>query len=155
MQDSNLFVIMANSNGNLTAARFGKDLHLFVPDELNLKQSLDHFHELYSSRTWRSREYWLLDITHLGSAEKTAERWLKDLPALDLDDDLYLFEQENEEIRIWEFYQIHSDMPRVIQDVGFWRDDISLEITKPSKWLRRKDLRVRLLLFVNFKAIYL
>ena len=97
----------------------------------------------------------MLDITHLGSAEKTAERWLKDLPALDLDDDLYLFEQENEEIRIWEFYQIHSDMPRVIQDVGFWRDDISLEITKPSKWLRRKDLRVRLLLFVNFKAIYL
>ena len=138
MQDSNLFVIMANSNGNLTSARFGKDLHLFVPDELNLKVSLDHFHELYSSRTWRSREYWLLDITHLGSAEK----WLKDLPTLDLDDNLYLFEQENEEVRIWELYQIHSNMSKVIQMIGSWSGETSLKISESSKYMRRKDLKV-------------
>ena len=72
----------------------GKDLHLFVPDPENLNKSLDHFSDLFAMRTRKSQEYWLLDGTNIKESLKDLfEIRVKDLPNLDLDDDLYFVER--------------------------------------------------------------
>ena len=140
----NLFVIMANPNRNLTT-RYGKDLHVFILDNRNLNKSLDHFVELYAVRTKKNNEFWLLDITDLGSAKKVSENKLKKLPNLDLNDDLYIFEGSDEELKIWELYEIQPSMPRILQLYGTWkrhsREGIQL-LKNENKWIRRKDLQV-------------
>ena len=73
-----------------------EELHVFVMDEKDIKKSIGKFVELYSVRTRKSREFWLVDITQLTKnvpKENLIEQIqsdFKDLP-LDLDDDLYLF----------------------------------------------------------------
>ena len=112
---------MANPKNNLTT-RYGKDLHVFVPDDRNLTKSLDHFVDLYSLRTRKNREFWLLDIFDIGSAKNVSEKQLKTLPTLDLDDDLYLVETIGEDLKIWELYEIQPSLPRVLQQYGFWNE---------------------------------
>ena len=75
-----------------------KDLHVFIPNVKRIEESLKQFIEMYSLRTKRSREYWLLDIRYwTANAEDKHnfyERIRQDLKhlQLDLDDDLYFFE---------------------------------------------------------------
>ena len=61
---------------------------------------------------------------------------------LDLDDDLFLFKNFENLVKVWEFYQIHSTMPRKLLSYGFWSKGEGLVIPKPSKWARRGDLEV-------------
>ena len=88
----NLFVSLG-SKGNDSATN-GKDLHVLIPDELNLNESLDQFFDIYAKRTRQSQEYWLLDFSNVNATVKEMhETKLKDLPNLDLDDDLFLVER--------------------------------------------------------------
>ena len=65
-------------------------------DQDNIDESLKTFKELYSMRTRKSREYWLVDVSswtaNLTEDQLTDHMRLafKDL-TLDLDDDLYLY----------------------------------------------------------------
>ena len=113
--------MMANPRNNLTT-RYGKDLHVFVPDDRNLNKSLDHFIDLYYSvRTRKNHEFWLLDISSLGSANDVSENQLKNLSNLDLNDDLYLFQTiDDEDLMIWELYDIQATLPRVLQIYVTW-----------------------------------
>ena len=133
---------MANPRNNLTT-RYGKDLHVFVPDDRNLNKSLDHFIDLYSVRTRKNREFWLLDISSLGSANDVSENQLKNLSNLDLNDDLYLFQAiDDEDLMIWELYEIQPTLPRVLQFYGTWKRGELQGKTNERKWTRRKDLKV-------------
>ena len=134
---------MANPRNNLTT-RYGKDLHVFVPDDRNLNESLDHFIDLYSVRTRRNREFWLLDISNLGSAKEVSENQLKNFPSLDLNDDLYLFEFHDKDLKIWELYKIQESLPPVLQTYGMWNGESreGIQIIDKNKWARRKDLQV-------------
>ena len=141
MQNFGLFITMTNSNGNLTFARTGKDLHVFVSDAYRQNQSLDLFHDLYSMRTTKSLEFWLLDVSLLESG--LLDSSMIDLKTLDLNDDLYLYELKDNGIEIWEYYEIHSSLPRVLQAYGFWTE-VDLEVFEMSKWIRRRDLKVHI-----------
>ena len=39
------------------------ELHVYIPDDQKLKESLNHFLKIYSSRTNTNHECWLLDIS--------------------------------------------------------------------------------------------
>ena len=102
----------------------------------------DFFH-MYSLRNGLNREYWLLDVSLYSSAVEASERKLKYLPKLDLNDDLYLFEQKGHNLlKIWEYYEIDSTLPRQLLPYGMWNDVDRLKITKATKWIRRRDLKV-------------
>ena len=83
-----------------------KDLQVFIPNTEMIEESIKQFVEMYSLRTRKSLEYWLVDIGHWTSNVSTStgegrhvrtsfyERIRHDLRNLhlDLDDDLYFFE---------------------------------------------------------------
>ena len=142
-QNTNIFLAFVTSN-NLTTWH-NKDLHVVIPDEFNLEASMNDFFHMYSLRNRQNREYWLLDISLFNSAiEAVEEGKLKYLPNLDLDGDLYLFEERGHLLKIWEFYEIHSNLPRQLLPYGTWNDiSNELKITKNTKWIRRRDLKVR------------
>ena len=118
-------------------------MHVFIPDEFNLEQSMNDFFHMYSLRNGLNREYWLLDVSLFNSAIEASERKLKYLPNLDLNDDLYLFEEKDHHLlKIWEFYEIDSTLPRQLLPYGMWNDVDRLKLTKATKWMRRKDLKV-------------
>ena len=75
-----------------------EDLIVFIPNTEKIDESLKQFVELYSLRTRKNREYWLIDIGYwTANAEDRTSFYdrirndLRDLQ-LDLDDDLYFFE---------------------------------------------------------------
>ena len=74
---------------------FDEDLHVFIVDHDDVKQSIKTFANLYSLRTRKSREFWLVDISSWtanfpkGQVMNQIKLNFKDLP-MDLDDDLYL-----------------------------------------------------------------
>ena len=74
---------------------FDEDLHVFIVDQDHVKQSIKTFSDLYSIRTRKSREFWLVDISSWtanfpkGQVMNQIKLNFKDLP-MDLDDDLYL-----------------------------------------------------------------
>ena len=86
------------TNTLFNRAMIDKDLHVFIPNVKRIEESLKQFIEMYSLRTKKSREYWLLDIRYwTANAEDKHnfyERIRQDLKhlQLDLDDDLYFFE---------------------------------------------------------------
>ena len=73
-----------------------EDLHVFVIHENDVAESLNQLNNLYSLRTRKSKEFWLVDVTyrtnkfHKGRFINQISLDFKDLP-LDFDDDLYLF----------------------------------------------------------------
>ena len=75
-----------------------KDLQVFIPNTEMIEESIKQFVEMYSLRTRKSLEYWLVDIGYWTANvdDKTSfyERIRHDLRNLhlDLDDDLYFFE---------------------------------------------------------------
>ena len=83
-----------------------KDLQVFIPNTEIIEESIKQFVEMYSLRSRKSREYWLVDIGYWtanvdrkqggSGAGRTSfyERINHDLINLhvDLDDDLYFFE---------------------------------------------------------------
>ena len=75
-----------------------KDLQVFIPNTEMIEESIKQFVEMYSLRTRKSLEYWLVDIgywtANVGDRTSFYERIRHDLRNLhlDLDDDLYFFE---------------------------------------------------------------
>ena len=75
-----------------------EDLQVFIPNTEMIEESIKQFIEMYSLRTRKSHEYWLVDIGYwtVNVEDKTGfyERIRHDLRnlQLDLDDDLYFFE---------------------------------------------------------------
>ena len=73
-------------------------MHIFIPNAKMIEISIKLFIEMYSLRTKKSREFWLLDIGHWTANSDDRcnfyERIKHDLRhlQLDLDDDLYFFE---------------------------------------------------------------
>ena len=75
---------------------FQEDLHIFIIDQDNLDQSLQTFSRLYSLRTRKSREFWLVDVSYWtnnsprGQLRNRIKHDFRSLP-FDLDDDVYLY----------------------------------------------------------------
>ena len=75
-----------------------KDLQVFIPNTEIIEESIKQFVEMYSLRTRKSREYWLVDIGYwtdnVDDRTSFYERIRHDLinVDVDLDDDLYFFE---------------------------------------------------------------
>ena len=69
------------------------DLHVFIPDESDLVQSLNLFVHLYSLRKQWNHEYWLLDVSNFTSINDF-KNYMKNLK-LDLDDNLFLYSIKN------------------------------------------------------------
>ena len=73
-----------------------EELHVFVPDLSNIKESVNTFIGLYSVRTRTSKEFWMFDTTQMKMTSPNDELFdqirsdFENL-ALDLDDDLFLF----------------------------------------------------------------
>ena len=88
---------------------------------------MNDFFRMYSLRKARNREYWLLDVSSFNSAIEASVGKLKYLPNLDLDDDLYLFEERGDLLKIWEFYEIDSSLPRQLLPYGMWNDFMALK----------------------------
>ena len=75
-----------------------EDLQVFIPNTEKINESIKQLVEMYSLRTRKSHEYWLVDIRYwTANVEGRTSFYdrirydLRDLQ-LDLDDDLYFFE---------------------------------------------------------------
>ena len=75
-----------------------EDLQVFIPNTEKIDESIKELVEMYSLRTQKSHEYWLVDIGYWTanvegrtSFYEQIRNDLRDLQ-LDLDDDLYFFE---------------------------------------------------------------
>ena len=156
VENANIFLaIVGQTQANSSSTWHDKDLHVFVPDESNLNQSMDTFFKLNEMRTRKNREYWLLDATFLNVDEDISKTILNDLPNLDLDDDIYLFEEEDEgEIKLWEFYEIHPTIPRKCLPYGNWNISQGLSVADKFKWIRRRNLEGVQLIGQQFKSIH-
>ena len=135
LQVSHLF---HNSVEKTSIDKLDQDLHIFIPDDKNLDSRIDIFIDLYSSRKRSDKEYWMLDVS---SIENVFDE-LQDL-SLDLDDDLYLYSKKFSSsgvISIWEFYEIHSSVPRKLLAYGNWNSVNGLFVFDEVKWNRRKNL---------------
>ena len=78
---------------------FEKDLHLFIMDPNNIDQNIQIFKRLFSMRTRKSQEHWLVDISSWTAnltKDYFADRLRFDFEGLqlDLDDDLYLYQSK-------------------------------------------------------------
>ena len=82
-----------------------EDLHIFIIDQDNLNQSLQTVSRLYSLRTRKSREFWLVDVSYWannfpkGQLRNQIKRDFRNLP-FDLDDDVYLYSGKFREVVI-------------------------------------------------------
>ena len=143
MRVSNGFLGILTSTSNATMRNF-KDLNVFVPNESDMKGSMGHFFKLYSLRKRTDREFWLLNASAFETPEDAANWYLKDMSNLDLDDDFHLYEERGEgQIRIYEYYEISSQSPRILQLYGSWNKEFGLQVQDPVKWSRRSDFKVR------------
>ena len=137
--NSTLYLIFEKLNNHNDIKQQDKDLHVFVPDQSSLDESLVYFQFLYSKRTRLSFEFWLLDVTNIEQKD-----FLDTLPTLDIDDDLFLYETDNKGmVTIWEYYEIHASVNRKMLEYGTWSLKVRLETSKATKWVRRSDFEVR------------
>ena len=133
------------------------DLHVFIPDEVDLVKSLNLFIHLYSLRKQWNYEYWLLDVSNLIPINNHTN-YIKNLE-LDLDDNLFLYSishQGNSDdtlISIWEFYEIHSTLPRKLNSYGTWNSINGLNVTSDDKWKRRHNLEVSSFQYMEYAVL--
>ena len=143
---------------NMTALTVAKnELHIFIPNDADLANSLDLFVYVYSLRNDWSQEHWILDVSGSKSINDSIG-YLKNLK-LDLDDDLFLLtydinHKHSVEVNIWEYYEIHSSISRKVIHLGGWNPAYGLNITKLDKWTRRTNLEVNIQLSQT-KLMYL
>ena len=129
----------------LTVAK--NELHIFIPNDADLANSLDLFVYVYSLRNDWSQEHWILDVSGSKSINDSIG-YLKNLK-LDLDDDLFLLtyninHKHSVEVNIWEYYEINSSVSRKVIHLGNWNLAYGLNITKLDKWTRRTNLEVNI-----------
>jgi hypothetical protein len=80
-------------------------LHIFILDEQNVNAGLIVLGNILHSRTRRSQEIWLIDITALNDISVATEK-MSAFP-LDIDDDIFFVKYHYNFIKIWEVYKIH------------------------------------------------
>ena len=118
-------------------------------------ESLKLFVKLYSMRLRTDREFWLVDATSLINDKRGEARdIIRDMRGLkvDLDDDLYIFNNNHEIVKLFELYGIHPNMPLQMLTYGFWDSATGLFLSDTEKWDRRRNLQVLdfLLIFLTF-----
>ena len=73
-----------------------EELHVFLIDESDVAESIDKFNKMFSLRTRKSKEFWLIDVsfwTDKFHKDQLLDQMVLDFKVLplDFDDDLYLF----------------------------------------------------------------
>lgn len=73
-----------------------EELHVFLVDESDVAESIDKFNKMFSLRTRKSKEFWLIDVsiwTDKLQKDQLLDKIVLDFKVLplDFDDDLYLF----------------------------------------------------------------
>ena len=120
-----------------------EDIHIYMVDSNNIRQSIEILEQKIKKRTRLDKEFWFIDISDLKTM-KNAKLILDDLP-LDIDDDIYAFKFTNNSfIDIWEIYKLMPESDLIVKKYGTWKREIGLLSTPLSKWQRRKDLTVSL-----------
>ena len=100
-----------------TTDKHDEALKVFIlndQDEDKKNESLKLFVELYSMRLRTDREFWLVDATSLINDKwGEARDIIRDMRGLkvDLDDDLYIFNNNHEIVKLFELYGIHPNLP--------------------------------------------
>ena len=114
-----------------------QDLHVFVPYEDYLEETVSDFMNIFNNRSRSRVEQWFLDISNIESPHNI----LKNLKA-DIDDDFYLYESGTSTlISISEAYKPQDNLPLKVLNYGSWDDNRrSLNIRNLEKWKRRRDL---------------
>ena len=132
------FNFIPEVNKNMSLAKNPQDLIVFVPDESEIDDNIDKFIGWFNQRERTNKEFWLFDITALGTIQLAKER-LKNLK-LDLDDDLYWFANSIGGIEINEVYRIHEDHDISVKQHSFWSNAKGLTIPISGKWKRRQNM---------------
>ena len=142
-----------------------EDLQVFIPNPEKIEESIKELVEMYSLRTRKSHEYWLVDIGYWTSnvEDRTGfyNKIRNDLKGLklDLDDDLYFFEEKENSVHIWEHYAIgyyeikksvQQEVQRKISYLGSWNLDTGFQQMDTQKWIRRADLEVSFVISYNY-----
>ena len=132
------FKFIPKIDQNMSLSKDAQDLIVFVPDESKIDDHIEKFIGCFNQRERANKEFWLLDITSLGTFELAKER-LKNL-VLDLDDDLYWFAYSRGGIDLYETYRIHEDFDINVKKYGFWSVDYGLTTAMHGKWIRRQNM---------------
>ena len=109
---------------------FEKDLHLFITDPNNSDQNIQIFKRLFSMRTRKSQEHWLVDISSWTAnltKDYFADRLRFDFEGLqlDLDDDLYLYQSKlTNQLR--EFLLINVQMKLIPLSIFSEQEDLTM-----------------------------
>ena len=130
-----------------------EDLHIYIVDSDNLKQSIKLLDNKMKKRTRKDKEFWFIDISALHNIDNASSmmNMLDNLP-LDVDDDIFLFMFiENNSARIWEMYKFAPEKDLIVKDFGNWAGETGLKLTNLEKWQRRGDLTVSILLSLKVK----
>ena len=129
----------------LESLQFGDtDLHVFIPDLIDLKQSLAQFIEIYNNRTPTSREYWLVHLDSDTTFEDFEQGLLSQKMQIDLDDDLFATHHVNDQfLQIKELYKLRpsADFQVISLPYGNYTSGSGLMLSPNEKWDRRRDLK--------------
>ena len=136
--------ILVLRNDSQKFTNLPEDLHIFISD---FNQFVQPLQDIFSKRSKMSKEFWLVNVSNV----KKINKQLHDLN-IDLDDDLYFYEQNSEEksVQMWEVYRIHQGFPVKILQYGNWSDENGMQLENQFKWKRRNDLEVLSRNFFNF-----
>ena len=90
---------------------------------------------------------WLLGIENPNNVDETS--LIKDTfsgLSLSFDSDVYIYVADGDELRLYEVYKITpTDERLIVMPLGHWSGTTSkLDLSKPSKHERRRDLKVGL-----------
>ena len=143
------FLIQTVSNSTTNGRSLHQqDLHIYILDSYNMKQSLTCLESKMKESTRRGKEFWLIDISAFQSIDN-ASSMLNTL-SLDVDDDIFLYMFiENDTASIWEMYKLAPEKDVIIKNFGSWTKEIGLRFTRLEKWQRRGDLYVSILLLIE------
>lgn len=108
-----------------------------------LDDNLFKFSNIYARRTWRNKEFWLLDVSAWTSVEVLKNDLDSSITNLDLDDDFYLYSYDNDSISVWEYYRIYNSRLTILELYAQWNVyGNGVKILHPDKWIRRSNLQV-------------
>ena len=120
------------------------DLHAFILDVKDWKQSLSKFTDLYNNRTRTSREFWLVHLDSDLAFEDFKQDLLSQKIQVDLDDDLFVSYHTNDKfLEIKELFKIRpsANFELIILPYGNYTSGTGLMLSPYKKWDRRRDLQ--------------
>ena len=147
------FQTVSNLTKNKYVAK--EDLHIYIVDSDNLKQSIKFLDNKMKERTRKDKEFWFIDISALQNIDNASSmmNMLDTLP-LDVDDDIFLFMFiKNDSARIWEMYKLAPEKKLIVKDFGNWTGEIGLKLSNLEKWQRRGDLSVSIVLILKVEIL--